>query len=152
MHHPQHGVGKIQSIEKRSFYGAEAATYAELYFERENLTLTLLRDDLPDAVRLVISANKARQLLKEIRQWSGTPSKQWKARANAHQAAIESGNPFEYAKVFKELHQLGMEETLRSGDRSNFKHTEELLVEELANSLGKTQNKAQELLRQAADS
>ena len=58
----------------------------------------------------------------------------------------------EYAKVFKELHQLGMEETLRSGDRSNFKHTEELLVEELANSLGKSQNKAQEMLRQAADS
>ena len=149
MHHPQHGVGKVQSIKERSFYGSEAATYAELYFEREDLTLTLLKDDLPDAVRALISANKARKLLKELEAWDGQPSKQWKARANAHQAAIDSGDPFEYAKVYKELSRLDAEDTLRAGDRAHHKQTEELLVEELANSLKKTRRQARSLLEQA---
>jgi CarD family transcriptional regulator len=117
-----------------------------LYFEREDLTLTLLKDDLPEAVRTLISANKARQLLKELKQWAGKPSKQWKARANTHQAAIDSGDPFEYAKVFKELSQLDADETLRAGDRAHYKQSEELLVEELANSLGKTRRQARKLL------
>ncbi len=106
----------------------------------------MLKDDLPEAVRTIISANKARQLLKELKQWEGKPSKQWKARANAHQAAIDGGNPFEYAKVFKELSQLDANETLRAGDRAHYKQSEELLVEELANSLGKTRRQARKLL------
>lgn len=149
VHHPQHGVGEIQSIEERSFYGSAAATYAELYFEREDLTLTLLKDDVTDSVRKLISSTKARQLLKELKDWNGKPSKQWKARANAHQVAIESGDPFAYAKVFKELCQLESKETLRAGDRAHLKQTEELLVEELANSLGKSRHQAQGMLEKA---
>lgn len=139
-------------MKERSFYGAEAATYAELYFEREDLTLTLLKDDLPEAVRTLISANKARTLLKELKNWKGKPSKQWKARANAHQAAIDSGDPFAYAKVFKELTQLDAKENLRAGDRAHLKQTEELLVEELANSLGKSRQRAMVMLEQSVNS
>lgn len=152
MHHPQHGVGEIQSVRERSFYGADAATYAELYFEREDLTLTLLKDDVNDSVRQLISSTKARELLKELKEWKGKPSKQWKARANAHQAAIESGDPFAYAKVFKELCELDANESLRAGDRAHLKQTEELLVEELANSLGKSRRQAQSLLEKAITS
>ena len=88
-------------------------------------------------------------MLKELKQWDGKPSKQWKARANAHQAAIESGDPFAYAKVFKELCELESNETLRAGDRAHLKQTEELLVEELANSLGKSRRQAQGMLEKA---
>lgn len=149
VHHPQHGVGKIQSIGKRSFCGAESATYAELYFEREDLTLTLRKDDMPEEVRTLISANKARKLLKELKEWDGKPKRQWKARANAHQAAIDSGDPFAYAKAFKELSLLHAEDSLRAGDRAHYKQAEELLVEELANSLGKTRSQARVLLDKA---
>lgn len=104
---------------------------------------------MPESVRALISANKARQLLEELKQWDGKPSKQWKARANAHQAAIDSGNPFAYAKVFKELSLLEAADTLRAGDRAHYKQTEELLVEELANSLRKSRRQARNLLQEA---
>ena len=71
--------------------------------------------------------------------------------ANAHRAAIDSGDPFKYAKVFKELAWLEQSETLRAGDRQHYKQTEELLVEELADSLGKTRKQARKLLYSAAD-
>lgn len=100
-------------------------------------------------MRALISANKARQLLKELKQWQGKPSKQWKTRANAHQAAIDSGDPFAYAKVFKELSRLDAEDTLRAGDRAHYKQSEEMLVEELADSLKKSRRQAHQLLREA---
>jgi len=150
VHHPQHGVGKIESIRERSLYGTQPATYAEVYFEREDLTLTLQKDRLADEVRTLISANKSRQLLKELQAWSKKPSKQWKARANAHQAAIATGDPFEYAKVYKELSGLDADDALRTGDRQHFKQTEALLVEELASALGKSRRKALAMLHEAA--
>ncbi|NCF63186.1 MAG: hypothetical protein GWP58_10070, partial [Gammaproteobacteria bacterium] len=66
IHHPRHGVGKVQSIRKRSFYGSGPATYAQLYFERDQLTLTLLEKDLPDIIRNVISTEDAFKLLDHI--------------------------------------------------------------------------------------
>jgi RNA polymerase-interacting CarD/CdnL/TRCF family regulator len=105
---------------------------------------------MSEAVRALISANKARQLLQELKQWEGKPSKQWKTRANAHQAAIDSGDPFAYAKVFKELSCLDAADTLRAGDRAHFKQTEEMLVEELANSLRKSRRQARKMLQEAA--
>ena len=45
-------------------------------------------------------------LLQHLETWKGRMSKQWKARANANQAAIERGDPFGYAEVYKGLTQL----------------------------------------------
>lgn len=150
MHHPQHGIGKVKSIRKRSFYGAAAATYAEVFFARDKLTLTVLEKDLKKTVREPISAKQAKRLLEELRQWSGKPSSQWKTRANAHQAALDRGDPFEYAKVFKGLSQLEAEGALRAQDRAHLNQSLDLLTEELAHSLGKTSEQARNLLAQAS--
>ena len=66
----------------------------------------MLEKDLPNTVRTLISADEAKKLLKHIETWNGTAKSQWKARADAHQAAIDGGDPFKYAKVFKELDQM----------------------------------------------
>ena len=66
VHHPQYGIGKVQSIRKLSFSGHEKATYAQIYFSRNDLTFTLLKDELPNMVRSLISATEARELLQQI--------------------------------------------------------------------------------------
>ena len=150
IHHPQHGVGVVESIGERSFYGAEAATYAELFFKREKLKLTLLKKDLSKCVRSLLTPKQARQLLDHIAEWEGTPKKQWKARADAHQAALDGGDPFEYAKVYKELcHLEANGETFRLADRTHLNQAQELLTEELARCLKKTPDQAQKMLDKA---
>ena len=151
IHHPQHGVGKVESIRKRSFYGQAAATYAQLYFEREELTLTLLAKDVSDTIRTVITADEAENLLDSIKDWNGAPKKQWKARADAHQAAIESGDPLECAKVLKGLNRLQSEGPLRQQDRAHLKQSMELLTDELARALKKRRPQARKLLIEAID-
>lgn len=147
--HPQHGIGKIESISKLSISGHAPASYAQLYFERDDLTMTLLEENLPGSVRSVVSPGVAKDILDQLNSWNGKTTSQWKARANAHQAAIESGDPFEYAKVLKGLAQLGIEGPLRTSDRVHFNRSLHLLTEELACALKKSPRQVSKLIDQA---
>lgn len=89
-------------------------------------------------------------MLKHIEKWKGKVSKQWKARANAHQQAIEKGDPYGYAEVFKGLSKLEQEGSLRSLDRAHLKQSTQLLSEELANALGKSQQEALDQIEKIA--
>ena len=150
IHHPQHGVGKVESIRERSFCGQASATYAQLYFEREELTLTVLAKDASETVRTLITAEEAKSLLDRIKGWKGSPKKQWKARADAHRIAIESGDPLEYAKVVKGLSRMQSKDgPLRQQDRAHLKQSMELLTEELARALKKRPRQAERLILDA---
>lgn len=111
----------------------------------------MLNDELPNTVRSLISATQARKLLKQIETWDGEAKSQAKARADKHQAAIESGNPFEYAKVAKELGRIKSEDELRPRDRTNLAQSLTLLREEITHSLKKTPAQAEKLLEKALE-
>ena len=134
---------------KRSICGHAPARYAQLYFEHEDLTMTMLEENLSEAVRRVISPEEANNLLKQLSSWDGASTRQWKARANAHQNALDSGDPFEYAKVLKGLAQIGSEGPLHTSDRKHFNRSLYLLTEELACALKKTPRQVSKLIAQA---
>ena len=142
VHHPHHGIGQVQSIRKRSFSGEEETSFAQVYFKRGGLTLMMRKKDLAETVRNPINASEARRLLDHLEKWDGNMSKQWKVRANANQEAMERGEPFDYADVYKGLSRLEAEGTLRASDRAHLNQALDFLVEELANALGKTLEQA----------
>lgn len=147
--HLQHGVGKVEFIGEKSFYGSPAARYVEMYFSRDDLTVTVLEKDLPDIARKLISAEEALQLLEELKAFKGKASTQWKARANANQAALDSGDPSQYIKVAKSLSALDAEGSLRQSDREHYSRSLGLLTEELACALGKTRPQTRKLIDKA---
>ena len=106
---------------------------------------------MPNTVRGLISAVEARKLLKQIEDWDGEPKSEWKARADKHQSAIESGNPFEYAKVAKELGKMKPESELRPRDKANLAQSLTLLKEEITYSLKKTPSQVESLLEKALE-
>jgi RNA polymerase-interacting CarD/CdnL/TRCF family regulator len=110
----------------------------------------LLEKDLPKTVRRLISADEAEKLLQQYKEWQGSSSDQWKARAESNQAAIDSGEPFGYARVYKELNKLETEGQLRPRDRAHMKLALDLLTEELARSLGKTRAQARKLVTEVS--
>ena len=147
--HAQHGVGKIKSIRNRSFSGHAPARYVQLYFERDELTMTVLEEELPDVVRSLISFEEAEELLGQMSAWNGKPNEKWKARANAHQAALESGDPFEYVKVLKELTYLERQGELGLRDREHLSKSLYLITDELACAMKKSPRNVRRLLCQA---
>lgn len=104
----------------------------------------LREEDLAETVRKPMSAKKAKQLLDHIDGWDGKVRKEWKARANANQTAMEAGDPFAYADVYKGLSKLEAEGSLRATDREHMKKSLDLLVEEVSVALGKTPEQARD--------
>ena len=108
----------------------------------------LREQDLDEMVRCPISAKEAKSLLDHLEKYEGQMSRQWKARANANQAAMDKGDPFGYAKVVKGLSKLEAEGTLRASDRTHLNQSLTFLSEELANALKTSTDKARELIYQ----
>jgi len=98
----------------------------------------LRQQDLAKTVRYPIDSSEAKKLLDHLKKWQGKVSTQWKARANAHQEAMERGNPFDYADIYMGLSKLEAEGSLRASDRAHLNQSLNFLTEELANALGKT--------------
>ncbi len=109
----------------------------------------MLAKDVSDTIRTVISADEAHRLLDQIKCWKGAPKKQWKARADAHRIAIESGDPLEYGKVVKGLSLMQDDSPLRQQDRAHLKQSMELLTEELARARKKRPRQAEKLILDA---
>jgi RNA polymerase-interacting CarD/CdnL/TRCF family regulator len=142
IHHPDHGIGKVQSIRERSFSGEEHTKFAKLFFKRENLTWLVRANELPENIRSPLNASEARKLIKHLKTCKSKFSPQWKVRANANQAVIDKGDPFGYAEVCKGLSVMQQEGSLSATDRKHLSRSIEFLSEELANALGKTQDEA----------
>jgi RNA polymerase-interacting CarD/CdnL/TRCF family regulator len=120
-----------------------------VYFKRDGLTLMLRQQDLATTVRKPINANEAKQLLDHLEKWNGNVRREWKARANANQVAMDRGDPFSYAEVYKGLSRLEAEGALRSTDREHLNQSLDFLAEELANALGNTPEQARSQIASA---
>jgi len=149
IHHPHHGIGKVQSIRRRSFSGENGAKFAEIFFKRERITLMLRENSLDDTIRTPIGPTRAEKLLDHMKSWKVKVSDQWKARANAHQARMDEGDPIAYAEVYKSLREREQEESLSSADRKHLKQCTEFLSEELANAFGQSPGEALDQMTRA---
>ena len=109
----------------------------------------LRQQDLAKTVRKPINANEAKRLLDHLDKWNGNVRREWKARANANQVAMDRGDPYSYAEVYKGLSRLEAEGTLRSTDREHLNQSLDFLVEELANALGNTPEQARSQIASA---
>lgn len=139
----------VQSIRPRSFSGENDTRFAEIFFEREGITLMLRENNLDQTIRAPIGPSLAKTLLEHMKNWKANVSSQSKTRANTHQAMMDGGDPHACAEVYKGLRGLEQDETLSTVDRRQLKHCAQFLSEELANALGQTQGKVLDLMTQA---
>ncbi len=141
IHHPQHGIGTVQSIRTRSFSGPGKSKFAKMFFPRDEMSVMVREADLEETVRKPIERKEARKVLDHINDWNGSVSEQWKSRANAHQAKLDSGDPLSLAEVYKALLLRQEDDNLSAADRRHLSESEERLAEELAVALGETRRK-----------
>jgi RNA polymerase-interacting CarD/CdnL/TRCF family regulator len=135
IHHPQHGIGTVQSIRERSFSGPGGDKFAKLFFPRENLIMMIREDELPQVIRKPIKPAEAKKVLAHISDWKGSSSDSWKVRANAMQKKLDKGDPFGLAEVYKTLVLRQRADTLSGADRRQLIQSERCLSEELAAAL-----------------
>lgn len=107
---------------------------------------------MPSTIRTTMSAVEARKIISHLKSWQGNVSEQWKVRATVNQAAFDEGNPFGYAEVVKGLIIMQEQSALSATDRKHLNLGIKFLCEELANALGKTQDRVRQLIDTATSS
>lgn len=150
IHHPQHGIGTVQSIRKRSFSGPNESRFAKLFFPQNEMTMMVREQDLGESVRKPIAKKTAQEVLAHIDRFEETVSEQWKTRANKLQAKLDDGDPFSLAEVYKTLSLRQKAENLSAADRRQLSQSEERLAEELAMAFGNSRGEILERMESSA--
>ena len=150
IHHPQHGIGTVQSIRKRSFSGPKGLKFAKIFFPREDLVMMVRERDLAGTIRKPIEKAEARKVLAHIGEWNESVSDEWKVRAIAQQEKLDGGDAFALAEVYKTLSLRHKADCLSAADRRQLIQSKQCLSEQLAVALDRPMGKVSQRMEQAA--
>ncbi len=146
--HATHGIGTIKAIEEKEILGSRAE-FAVLYFEREELRLTLLKKDLDDQVREILSEDEALEIIEYLSDYDQKLAKNFKARNRKNQERLTSGDPRQLCAVAKGLIRLKRrKKSLSNSDRAQLHRALQLLAEELAEVLDEEPEAMEDKIRE----
>jgi CarD family transcriptional regulator len=131
--YPGHGIGVIESIEKKQIMGKEQMFYI-LKIMDNGMTIMIPRDNV-NAVRLreVIRKIDVTKVIHILKDREVTLDNQtWNRRYREYMEKINTGSIFEIAEVLRDLHLLKDEKELSFGERKIMDLAKNLLVKELA--------------------
>jgi CarD family transcriptional regulator len=131
--YPGHGIGVIESIEKKQIMGKEQMFYI-LKIMENGMTIMIPRDNV-SAVRLreVIRKIDVTKVIHILKDREVTLDNQtWNRRYREYMEKINTGSIFEIAEVLRDLHLLKDEKELSFGERKIMDLAKNLLVKELA--------------------
>lgn len=104
-----------------------------MYFDRQDLKLTVGRKNLDDQIREILDEEEAKEVMDYLSTCKGMLSKNWKQRNRNNQERLTSGDPKELCVMIKGLIKLKKQRggDLSNSDRSQLNRAVEILAEEL---------------------
>jgi RNA polymerase-interacting CarD/CdnL/TRCF family regulator len=129
-------VGTIKNIEEKEILGSKAI-FVTMYFDRDDLKLTVGQKNLDSKIREVLDEEEAREVLDYLASCGAKLSKNWRARNKNNQERLTSGDPKALCDLIKGLIQLKRSKggELSNSDRAQLNRAVEILAEELFFSL-----------------
>jgi len=140
--HPHHGVGEVTSIEPREIAGQKKNFYILRILDAGARKTAMGRPDVVMVptdgadklgLRPVISKKDAKKVIDILKADEVAVNTQpWNRRFREYNDMLNSGSPFEVAKVLRDLFRLKFDKDLSFGERKLVDRARTLLVTELA--------------------
>lgn len=133
--YPGHGVGIIEDIRDIKVNGQDQKAYVLRPLKSKTTLIVPVQSSESVGMREVIGPSEAEeilQMLAEPQDYNGDLSQPWNQRFRQYNERINSGSPFEVAKVLKELHLLKRHKKLSFGEKKLMETALGLLAQELA--------------------
>lgn len=104
-----------------------------MYFDRQDLELTVGRKNLDEQIREILDEQSAKEVMNYLATCEGELSKNWKLRNRNNQERLTSGDPKELCILIKGLSNLKKQRggDLSNSDRLQLNRAVEILAEEL---------------------
>ena len=131
--YPAHGVAEVMAVESREIAGLKKSFYILKVLET-GMKLMVPTDGADRAgLRMVISKKDADKVLKILKSDEiAVDAQPWNRRYREYMELLQSGSPFQVAKVLRDLYRLKGSKDLSFGERRLLEQARNRLVTELA--------------------
>lgn len=131
--YPAHGVGVIESVEKRQIGDSEHAFYILRILDNEMIIMIPTSNASTVGLRPVIGATEVPQVYAILQDREVVIENQtWNRRYRDYMKKIKTGSVFEVAQVLRDLFLLKLDKDLSFGERKMLDTARSLLVKELS--------------------
>ncbi|MDI6790614.1 MAG: CarD family transcriptional regulator [Thermodesulfobacteriota bacterium] len=131
--YPAHGVGVIESIERREFNGEKQIFYIMRIIDTDMVIMIPTHNAQSVGVRSIINKKDIPRVLDILKDRSIEIATQtWNKRYREYMDKIKTGSVFEVAAVLRDLYILKDEKPLSFGEKKMMDTAMNLLVKELS--------------------
>lgn len=132
--HPSHGVGEVSAVQAKEIAGSKTEFYIIKTLEKKSRTVMVAVEAAKRmGLRRVISRNDVKKVMDVLKSDEvAVKSQPWNRRQREYNEMLNSGSPFEVAKVFRDLYRLKSDKELSFSERRLLEQAESLLISELA--------------------
>ena len=131
--YPAHGVGRIESVQKREVSGTPSEFYIMRLIDTDMIIMIPTNNARNIGLRDVIDNQAVSQVYEILRSRPGRLNNQtWNRRYRDYMDKIKTGSPFRVAEVLRDLTLLKTEKDLSFGERKMLDTAKNLLIKELS--------------------
>lgn len=144
--YPLQGVGKITELFKKDFKGKEILYY-NIYLEVSDMTVMVPVDKAVElGIRAIVPVKDSEEALQLISEANVPVTGDWKMRYQMNLDLLKSGSVLDIALVVRSLYHRSKVKELPILERKIFDTALKLLIDEIASSLGKDTDEAEEMI------
>lgn len=150
--YPMHGVGKIESIEKKEVLGNENEYYT-LYFFFDGIQITVPTEKaIGIGLRNLIEPDKISQLLNQLKQQPEKEDSNWNKRYRTNLEKMRTGNVFLVAQVAKTLYTRNKVKNLSAGEKKMLDNAKQFIIGEISYASNENEESTSILIEECLES
>lgn len=130
--YPMHGVGRIDSIEKKVVLGKKTEFYIINIINSGMKVMIPVDNAARIGLRPIIQKKDIKKVLTIIKQENVVTEDDWKLRYQNNIDKVKSGSIFEVAQVTRDLYRRGRSKELSIMERKLYENAYQLLIHEIA--------------------
>ena len=135
--YPNHGVGVIEQVAKRSIGEMESSFYCLRILSTDSTVMVPVENTQAVGLRKVLTRREITRVIKTLKDGEVTTYDDWKGRFQANSDKMRTGDIKAVAEVLKSLTMLNEIKPLSYRERKMLDRARFLLVSELAEASGK---------------
>ena len=130
--YPMHGVGKIDTIEKKIVLGKKAEYYMITIINSGMKVMIPVVNADSIGIRKIISNSEVKKMVKVLTKGKVPFEEDWKLRYQNNIEKVKSGSIFEVAEVARDLYRRGCVKELSIMERKLYENAYQLIIHEIA--------------------
>jgi len=130
--YPMHGVGSIDSIEKKVVLSKRAEYYMITIINSGMKVMIPVKNAETIGLRKIIPKREVKKVIEVLSSDENTSSEDWKERYQANIDKVKSGSIYEVSEVARDLYRRGCEKELSIMERKLYENAYQLVMHEFA--------------------